>query len=215
MHIKRQKVPKRWPIKRKGTAYVVRANSFTRGEGIPVLILIRDMLELAKNRKEVKRAIHEKKILLNGKKINDEKNSACLFDVLTIVPSKQNYRINLDEKGKFELEKISEADAVKKTAKIINKKVLKGKKIQINLSDGRNFISNIKCKVNDSVIINFGKGIERCIPMKEKEKVIIFSGKHTGKKAHINKLIPERKMTQLKIDGKDVNVLTKQIMAVE
>ena len=62
MHLKRQKVPKSWPITRKGTKYLVRPNSDIHS-GIPILIILRDMLKIAQNRREVKRAIHEKNIL--------------------------------------------------------------------------------------------------------------------------------------------------------
>ena len=83
MHLKRQKVPKNWPIPRKGTAYVVRPNF----EGIPILVILRDMLKVVQNRKEAKKAIHQKQILMNNKPVTDEKNSMLLFDTISIVPS--------------------------------------------------------------------------------------------------------------------------------
>ena len=53
MHLKRQNTPKSWPIHRKGTKYIVRPQ-FNPRKGVPILILLRDMLKVAKNRKEVK-----------------------------------------------------------------------------------------------------------------------------------------------------------------
>ena len=41
-YLKRQKIPKNWPIKRKGSAYVARPN-FSINKGIPVLIILRDI----------------------------------------------------------------------------------------------------------------------------------------------------------------------------
>jgi len=169
MHLKRQKVPKNWPIYRKGTKYVVRAN-FNLEKGIPILIILRDMLKIVQNRKEIKKAIHSKHILLNNKIVTDEKNSALLFDTITIIPSKKYYRIELSEKGKFEAREIKEDETNHKIAKFVNKKILKGKKTQLNLSDGRNFISDFKVKINDSVLINFkDKKIENKIESKEKK----------------------------------------------
>ena len=55
-HLKRQVVPKSWPVPRKGTAYVIRP-SFSPHKGLPLLVVLRDMLDVVKNRKEVKRAI--------------------------------------------------------------------------------------------------------------------------------------------------------------
>ena len=120
MHLKRQKAPKNWPIHRKGTAYVVRPNYNIEG-GLPILIILRDILKVAQNRKEVKKTIHLKYILLNNKIIRDEKNSALLFDTITIIPPKRYYRIELSEKGKFQVKEIKENEVNKKVSKIVNK----------------------------------------------------------------------------------------------
>lgn len=215
MYLKRQKIPKNWPVERKGTTYIVRPNSNLK-DGIPILVILRDMLKISQNRKEVKEAIHLKYLLINNKKTIDEKQSVLLFDTITIVPSKKYYRLNLSDKRKFLIEEIEEAETNKKVAKIVNKKTLKGKKTQLNLSDGRNFISNIKCEVNDSVLINFkDKKIEKCLPLKEKGNVIIFAGKHSGKKGVVNKINLENKMVELIIDGEKVDVLIKQLIVIE
>jgi len=214
-HLKRQEVPKSWPIHRKGTTYVVRANS-NMNNGIPILIILRDILKIAQNRKEVKRAIHDKSILVNTKPAREEKNSVVLFDTITIVPSKKNYVLELNEKGKFALKEIKESESLKKVAKIVDKKIMKGKKVQLNLSDGRNYLSDVKCKVNDSVVVNLkDKKIEKCLELKEKSKAFVFAGKHSGINGIIENLNLEGKIAKLKTKDGDVNVLIKQIMVVE
>jgi len=215
MHLKRQKVPKSWPIFRKGTKYIVRPKSDIR-KGIPLLVVLRDMLKVIQNRKEAKRIIHMKHILINNKPVIDERKSILLFDTITLIPLKKHYRLELSEKGKFEIEEIKENEADHKIAKITNKKILKGKKTQLNLSDGRNFLSDIKCDVNDSVLINFKeKKIEKCIHLKEKVKVVIFAGKHSGKKGTLKKIDAEKKIAELNTQEDLINVLIKQLMAVE
>jgi len=214
MHLKRQKAPKRWPIPRKGTTFVVRPN-FNPQRGVPLLVVLRDMLKVCQNRKEVKNAIHEKRILHNNKLATDDKNSALLFDTISIIPSKKHYRLVLSKLGKYSLEEIKESELNNKIAKIINKKTLKGKKVQLNLRGGGNFISEIKCDTGDSAIINFkNKKIDKCLPLKDKAKVVVFDGKHAGKHGEINKLMPERKMAKLNVEGKEINVLIKQLMVV-
>jgi small subunit ribosomal protein S4e len=215
MHLKRHKVPKNWPIPRHGTTYVVRPN-FNLGKGIPILVVIRDMMKIAQNKKEVKKAIHEKQILLNNKPVTDEKNSSLLFDTITIVPSKKSYRLGFSEHRKFQLSEIKEKESQYKISKIINKKTLKGKKVQLNLSDGMNFISDIKCQVNDSVLINFkDKKIESCLPLQEKANVVVFSGKHAGEKGTISKIEEGNKSIEVNVEGKKVNILIKQLMVIE
>jgi len=215
MHLKRQKSPKSWPVTRKGTAYLVRPNSYAR-KGLPILIILRDLLNIAKNRKEVKKAIHSREILLNSRKVTDEKDTAVIFDTITIIPSKKNYKIIPSKKGKIVAEEISQKESEKKIAKVIGKKKLKGGKIQINLSDGMNFISDIKCNVNDSLLVNLkDRKIEKCVPLKEKAKIMVFEGKHIGGYGEIKKIDSSKKMVTLISGEKEINVLIKQIIAVE
>ncbi len=212
-YLKRQKVPKSWPIGRKGTTYVVKPN-FNVEKGIPILIILRDILKVAANRREAKRIIHAKQVLLNNKPIIDDKHNVLLLDCVSIVPANKFYRMNLSDKGKFNLEEVKAEEAGRKISKVINKKTLKGKKTQLNLSDGRNFLSDLKCEVNDSVLINLlEKKLEKCIPLKEKAKVLVFEGKHAGEKGVIDKL--KDKTAEIKMEDGTIDILIKQLMVVE
>jgi small subunit ribosomal protein S4e len=135
---------------------------------------------------------------------------------VNILPLKKCYRLELSDSGKFYLNEIKESEASKKIAKVVNKKLLKGKKLQLNLSDGRNFLSDLKCKTNDSVLINLKTGkIEKCIPLKEKAEVIVFSGKHVGDKGQIISLNLEDKIAKIKSKEKEINVLINQLLVTE
>src|SRR3989344_6483264 len=215
MHLKRQESPKSWPIKRKGTKYLVRP-LINLEEGMPLLIVLRDVLNLVQNRKEAKKAIHEKNILVNSKNPNSEKMPLTMFDILHIIPSKKYYKVVLTEKGRFAFDEVKDNESNNKIAKIIDKTILKGKKIQLNLSDGRNFLSDISCNVNDSVIIDFKKRkITKCLPLKEKAKAVIFSGKHAGEVGTIIKIDKVKKMSEIHTKESNINVLTKQLMIIE
>ncbi|MBI2044118.1 KOW motif-containing protein [Candidatus Pacearchaeota archaeon] len=215
MHLKRQQVPKNWPIPRKGTTYVVRPRSEI-DKGIPILVILRDVLKLAQNRKEVKRIVMMRNILLNHKPVLDEAQNTSLFDVITLLPAKENYRVELTSNGKFTLNKITESQSMKKTAKVINKKTLNGNKTQLNLSDGYNFVSTVKCKTNDSLVINLkDRKIEKCLELKEKVHVYVTNGKHAGKKGTINKIDSKTKIAELSSKEGTFNVLIKQLMVVE
>ena len=214
-HLKRQEAPKNWPIPRKGTVYIAKPMS-ELSTSIPLLIVLRDLLKIAQNRREIKRSIHQKQILINSKNVKDEKAGLHLFDTISIIPLKKNYRVELTKTGKFEVREISEKESSHKIAKIINKKTLNGKKTQLNLSDGRNFLSEMKCNVNDSVLINSKeKKIEKCLPLKENSKVLIFSGKHSGEIGIIKSIDRDKKMINFDSENSKVNVLIKQLMIIE
>jgi small subunit ribosomal protein S4e len=214
MHLKRQKIPNSWPIERKGTKYVVRPSNDLE-KSIPILVLLRDVLKIATTRKEVKISLNLKKVMVNGKLVRDEKKSLTLFDTLSLIPMKKHYRLDLSENGKFNLQEISDKEASKKISKVLNRRILKGKKVQLNLSDGRNFLSEMKCNVNDSVLIDLvSKKIDACIPLNEKSNVFVFAGKHAGKRGKVAKIKQEGKMAEISVDKETLNVLTKQIMAI-
>ncbi len=216
MHLKIQKAPKSWPVYRKGRRYVVRPSS-DLNSGIALLTVLRDMAKVVSNRKEARRLIFLKNVLLNNKIPKDEKEAVGLFDTISLISMKKSYRIDLSEKGKFELKEINENEVNKKVAKLVDKKMLKGKKTQLNLQDGRNFISEMKCKVNDSVLINFrDKKIEKCLPMNEGSKAVVFVGKHSGKRGEIKKIDLNKKSVEMETKGKEkLNVLLKQIIITE
>ncbi len=214
-HMKRQTVPNNWPVPRKGKKFVVRP-AHSNEKGLPILIILRDVLGIAKTRKEVKKAIHEKNILINTKPVHNEKNTGVLFDVITIVPSNKNYRIELTENGKFKLSEIKKSEANVKIVKIVDKKTLKGKKVQLNLSDGTNTSYDKKCSTGESIIIHLAnKKVEKTLPLKVKSKVLVYAGKHAGKKGIVEEIDEKNKMVVINHDKKKLNILIKQIMVLE
>jgi len=218
-HLKREQSPKQWPIKRKGTAYLVKP-SYSTEQGLPILLIMRDVLKLARTRREVRKALNAKQVLLNDKEVFDERNNAVLFDVVTIKSAdgktRKNYKIIMGTNKKFGVEEISDEEAGKKVSKVVNKTTLKGKKTQINLSDGRNFISDLKCKVNDSVLIDLkNRKIEKALPLKENAKVMVFAGKHAGETGTIKEIEDKNKIAEIESEGKIINILIKQLMVLE
>lgn len=210
-HQKRNEVPKTWPIPRKGTKFVIKKNS----NGVPLLIILRDLMGLAQNRREVKKSVHNKDLLICGKPAVDEKVSLELFDTLTIVPEKKTYRVVLSKYGKFDLEEVSEKESKTKISKIIGKKTIKGKKSQINLLDGKNYLSDIPCNVQESVVVDFEKkSISKVLPIKEGSTILAFAGKHAGSTGKITQIIEDQKMVEIESEDKKFRALIKQIMVL-
>lgn len=187
-YIKRQNISKTWPIMRKGTKYVVMP-SHAKKQGIPLLIIMRDILEFVKTRKELKKIIYEEKVLVNGKIVREENLALVLFDNLSLPLLKKNYKLTLGENKKIKLDEIKGIEAGKKISKVIGKKILKGNKTQINLLDGRNLLTDEKIKVGDSVLVKIAdKKIEKVLPIKEKSEILVIRGKHIGKIGKIEKV---------------------------
>ncbi len=210
MYTKRETVSKSWPVPRKGTKYIV-VPSHSKKSGIPVLLILRDLLGLVKTRRELEKLILEKKVLINNRIIFNANHSLLLFDTISLPTIKKYYLLTYSSSGKMIVNEINESESKEKVSKVINKKIIKGKKIQLNFQDGRNIISKENVKIGDSVLINFDKkSIEKVLPIKEKSKILVIKGKHIGKIGLITKI--DGKELHVKIDDKDHMIKENEVI---
>ena len=138
-HLKRKPAPKFWPIHRKEFVWAVRPKPgpHPTSRCIPLALIVRDILGLAKTRKEAKTIISQGKIKVNGKLQLEELFPTGLMDVISIPEMKKTYRILPSEKGLI-LHSIGREEALFKLCRIENKNAIKGGHMQLNLHDGRN-----------------------------------------------------------------------------
>jgi len=217
MHIKRTQMPKAWPIPRKGRKrrFVAVPSHMTR-KGIPLLFLLRDVLGIAKTRKEVKYMTHNGMVKVNNKIRRDENFPMQVFDILTLDKANLNYRLEIVNR-KFNLIKISAKEAETKIVKISGKKIISEGKVQMNLDDGRNILTKEKFSVGDSVILDTRTGkIVKILPLKEGAKIEVVTGKHAGEKGTlvgVEELVRGRNY-QIKLKDKVVSLPYKTILVI-
>ena len=178
MHQKRSTVSKKVPIPRKGTAYVARPLSHL-DDSITVLAAVRDMLKLARTTREVKYLIHNKLLKINGREVKDYRESLKLFNILE---AGKNYVLSLTLHGRFSLHETKEKNRL---CKVINKKLLSGKKIQLNLHDGSNILSEDKIQTNDSVYLDSAGKISKHVSFEKGKPCFVISGKYIGRNGSI------------------------------
>jgi len=190
-HQKRVTVPVSWPISRKTHAWVAKASPgpHSAEQSIPLVTVVRDMLKLVDNAREVKRILYEGKVLIDGKAQKDYKLPVGIFDVVSIPLLNQQYRMMKDVRGMFYLSPIEAMDA-KKLARIENKTIITGKKLQLNLSDGSNKLADGEFKVGDSLVLSIpDKKVEDRIEYKIGNLAMVVGGKHTGQTGKIKEII--------------------------
>jgi small subunit ribosomal protein S4e len=144
-HLKRKPAPKFWPIHRKEFVWTVKPKpgAHSTSNCLPLALIIRDMLGLAKTLKEAKTIISQGKIMVDGKVQRDERFSTGLMDVISIPEVKGIYRILPSEKG-LTLNSIEKDEAGFKLCRIENKTIVSGGHVQLNLHDGRNILIRVK-----------------------------------------------------------------------
>lgn len=209
MHLKRKTIPKLWAIPRTGTKYLAVA-SHNQGSAIPLIVALRDMLKIVKNKKELKGILYEKQIKVNSKIVEEINYPIQLFDTFELIAEKKNYRAILKNK-KIQFEEINEKESNVRVYKVLGKKILSGKKIQINLDSGRNLLTNEKINPGEFVTMTYDNKISKIIPLKAGVEVLAIKGKHLGKEGKIENIYKEGENTIATIKTKDKEELKVNI----
>jgi len=144
-HLKRKPAPAFWPIHRKEAVWTVKPNAgpHSIARSIPLTLVLRDMLGLAKTRGEVKAIVSREKVMVDGKVQKEELFPTGLMDVISIPDVEKWYRMLPSEKG-LTLHPISRDEAGFKLCRVENKIILNGGNLQLNLHDGRNMLIRLK-----------------------------------------------------------------------
>lgn len=217
MHLNKHNIGKFWPIPRKGSKYSAVA-LHNKSDSIPLVVVMRDILKVIGTKKELKELLNEKQIQINYRIIKETNYPICLFDILTFVNAKKNFRATLSENKKMIFEEVSDKDAQTKIFKVIGKKILPGKKVQLNLMYGRNIISNEKINTKDSLVLDLKTNkILKIIKMEKGKNAFVIKGRHAGKKGKIDDIAIEggKEIAKISSKGERIKVWVKNIIATE
>jgi len=190
--LKRLNTPKYLQIRRKHGKFFIKAapGPHTSRFCLPLLHIVRDLLEIVDNYREAKKLIGLGYFKVDGKIVRDIAYPVGLMDVLSIEKMKKFYRILPDSHHGLILHEISEKESMFKLCRIIQKVTLKGGHIQLNLHDGRNVLIRVKDPKNpkedvykrmDVLKISVPEQeILKVLKFKEGNLAIIMSGKNIG-----------------------------------
>jgi len=210
MYMKRQTTRKAWPIPRKGTKYLAKP-THEASNGIPLVVMMRDVLKLVKNKKELIRLLNEKQVLINEKEIRETNYPLLLFDALSLPAIKKYYKVILEGK-RIGLKEISGKDAATRTYKILDKKELGKGKTQFNLDGGKNILVDDKTKAvktGEFITLNSKDNkIVKTTPLIKGSKIVVIRGRHIGVIGEIRDVKEEGKniIAQIKSEKEDIKV---------
>ncbi len=155
--------------------------------GIPLLVVIRDILKIANNAREAKRIINEKNIHIDGVARTDYKHMVGLFDIVSIPATNEYYRVLLDSKNRFKLFK-EDANAGK-LCRINNKTIVRKGAVQLNLHDGTNVLGSNDYKTFDTIILDTkDRKIIKHLPYKTGNLAMVVGGEHSGEIGKIKQI---------------------------
>jgi small subunit ribosomal protein S4e len=188
-HQKRLSVPKSWPVERKTETFTVKAGAGPHGEdGVPLLVLLRDVLGYVDSRKEARYALDHGAVLVNGEPADDERRPIGMFDILAFTERGEYFRVFPDEGGRLALTPIDEGSAGSKLSKVEDRIHVPGGEVQLNLHDGANLRvdESTDYAPGDSVVVDNDDGsVVAHFVYDEGAMVTAVRGQHAGEVGHV------------------------------
>jgi len=122
-HLKRLRAPKHWLLSKLDGIYATRPRPGPHKlrECIPMSLFLRHHLRYALIGQEVIKIINSRHIYVNGKVIKDRKFPLGLMDIISIPRTGENFRMILDNKGRFYARPIDEKDKEWTVIRIVKK----------------------------------------------------------------------------------------------
>jgi len=181
-------------VPRKKRSWVVRPSPgpHKKFESIPLLIVIRDFLNLTDEGRDARKIIKANEVLVDGKPRKDHKYPVGLFDAIEIPKIGKRYRVVPTSSG-LDLIEIPKKEASLKFVRINDKTMVKEGKLQLNLHDGKNLIIEKKgseYKTGDSLLIELpSQKIVDHLKMDKGMLALIVGGENMGKTVTVNEVI--------------------------
>ena len=216
-HLKRLAMPRTWPLPRKTSIWVTRPTpgAHSLEHCMPVSLVIRDVLELAKTTREVRFILHNELAKIDGRVVKDTRRGVGLMDVLSL--GDVHYRCVMDHNGRLRYRNISADDAGWKICRIEGKTTIKGGQTQLNLHDGRNIIVDDPTEYNTGDSLKLGLPDQKIIEhirFGEGTRCYLIGGGHVGSTADVKEYIVKRSSMPNEVQFDGFGTVTRNVFAI-
>ena len=216
-HLKRLAMPRSWPLPRKTSVLVTRhmPGAHSLEHCMPVSLVIRDVLGLAKTSREVRFILHNELAKIDGRIVKDTRRGVGLMDVLSL--GDEHYRCVLDHNGRLRYRTISAEEAAWKVCRIEGKTTIKGGQTQLNLHDGRNIIVDDPSQYNTGDSLKLGlpeQTIVDHIRFGEGTRCYLIGGGHVGETANVKEYIVKRSSMPNEVQFESFGTVTRNVFAI-
>jgi small subunit ribosomal protein S4e len=152
--LKRNPAPRFWPLHRKEFLWVVKPSSGSHSleNCLPLSLVLRDILGVAKTRKEAKKIITQGKVYVDGKIRRKDDFPVGLMDVISVPDLNRFFRIMPFHKGLF-LNPINKEETSFKLCRVENKTTVKDGNVQVALHDGSNLLAKAANAENPKEVV--------------------------------------------------------------
>jgi len=193
--MKRKPAPRFWPIHRKELPWIVKPSpgAHSQDNCLSLALVLRDMLGIAKTRREGKMILAQGKVLVDGKVVAKDDLPVGIMDVISMPDASNYYRVYPSNKGLI-LSPISKEEAAFKLVRVEDKTTVQ-KGVQIALHDGSNLFVKVADPKHPSEVTNSTfdilkitlpeKQVVQSIKTKVGNMAVITGGKNIGKQGKI------------------------------
>ena len=189
---KRLVIPRVTKIPRKNFFWGATPNpgKHSKESSVALLTVLRDYLKLGDKEREVTRMLNSGFIKIDGKVVKNRKTAVGFMDIITIVPTGENFRVVYHNKGRLVVNRENDKYSNLKPMKVYNKITTPGGKTQLVLHDGQNFITEDKAISTGDVLIMAvpEKKVQHIIKMQPGNKAFLTGGAHVGSIGTIKKV---------------------------
>ncbi|MGQ9595874.1 MAG: hypothetical protein ACUVQY_01020 [Thermoproteota archaeon] len=221
--LKRYAAPSRMQVVSvKEKKFIVKPEPGPHGFGfsLPLQVLVRDVLKIAKTGREAKYLANHSMILIDGVERFSHKYPVGLMDVVSVKELNKHYRMLVDEKGRLIPVEVPPEEASLKICRI-NKKYLYRGRLRFTTEDGRTFeMEDPSLNVGGSVLVRVpDNAVIDKAPLTEGYVGYIFNGKHAGSigivKSISNSSLLKDGLVFLSLkEGRDVSTIRNHVMIV-
>lgn len=181
--LKRQRAPAFWDIRRKQKRFAVtiKPGPHAKTSAYPLAIVLRDLLNLVENFREVEKVVSKGLLSIDGKTVRDPHRAVGLMDVIEIVPSKLSYRL-VPTSGKqlFPI-LINNEEKNLKLVKITSKTTLARQRTQYGFHDGKTMLIGDNYKIGDTCLIEIPElKIRDHVPLENGAFAMVTKGENSG-----------------------------------
>ncbi|MGC8581081.1 MAG: 30S ribosomal protein S4e [Thermoplasmata archaeon] len=190
--LKRLNAPKSWSIPRKEVVFTVKPSpgAHSTERGIPLLVLIREILKMENIARDVHKIISDKKVYVDNRVIKDYKFNVGIMDTLYFEGMDVAYRMAVDNNGRVIPYKISSNDRQWKLDRIDNIQTIKGNRTALHMFDGRTILVDKSTKYKTGDVLKISLPDQKILDhfrLEEGNVALIWKGKNASKVGTISK----------------------------
>lgn len=196
-----------------------RPGPHAKNRSMPLGVLLRDVLPMGGDLREVKRILNAGMVKLDGKTARDVRRPVGLMDLLEIPKTGKAWRIQISS-GRLQPKEIGAAQAKIKLCKVVGKRTVRGGKIAVSTHDGRTLLADNSIKVGSTLRLSMPDAkLAGMLPLAAGVRCLVMDGQHAGEIAQLEKII-ERvgsmdSEAQLKVGSHPFVTVTKYLFVVD